>query len=145
MRGLAILTFFNVVVLLFLIFRLGIPFVNETKAILTESDSIAFFLSAQANQFAMLQVLLAVFGIGLAVAAFWGYIEIKTRAEEKAEKTVKEEVPKLFIEMLNKHSKEELEKMIIETKMTKPVQQKYGDELFQEGNNRMFKDPLEME
>ncbi len=134
----------NLLTMAFLIFRFGLPFVNSKESIFSETESIGIFLSAQANQFAILQVIVSVFGIGLAVVAFWGYIEIMSRAEQKAEKTVQQEVPRLFNEMLDKFGKEELQRMLLDAKMTKPLQ-KNAEEIFQEGSGRMHKDPLELE
>lgn len=134
----------NLIVMMYLIFRIGNFHVNPHESALTESSSIALFLSAQANQFALLQVLLSVLAIGLAVAAFWGYIEIMSRSEQKAEETVNEVVPRLFKEMLEKFGKEELQRMLLEINMTNPIQENLGNVL-SEGLESLIKDPLDME
>ena len=139
-----VLAIVNLLIMAYLIFRFGMPSVNSTKSFLDETHSIGIFLAAQANQFAILQIMLSILGLGLAVAAFWGYIEIMSRAELRAENTVKETVPKLFSEMLDKFGKQELERMLLETKMTKPLQRN-TDETFYEGIKKLQKDPFEME
>lgn len=133
---------FNLLAFIYIIFRLGIPFYNETASVLSNTDSIGVFLSAQANQFALMQVLLSALGIGLAVAGFWGYFTIKESAKNMAEATVKVEVPNLFEEMLKKYGREEFQRFLIDTKMELP-QHKSSDDVFQEGIVRMQQDPME--
>lgn len=133
----------NLLAMTYIIFRFGIPYYNSTQSLANETDSIGVFLSAQANQFALLQTYLSTFGIGLALAAFWGYIEITTRAEQKAEATVQGAVPKLFNELLDKFGREELNRLLDER--MKKSSQKNTDDVLQEGIERMFKDPMDVD
>lgn len=137
------ISIFNGFLLLFLAFRVGTPLLNVSDSILANTDSIGVFLMAQANQFALMQVILSALGIGLAVIGFWGYFAIKSSAESKAEATVREEVPKLFDEVLKKYGREELQRLILETKM-ELAEEKNSSDVFQEGIERIFDDSLEM-
>lgn len=133
----------NLTIMTFLAFRLGVPFVNETGSILSQTDSIGIFLAAQASQYALLQVILAALGLGMAIVALWGYFTIKEGAENMAERTVKEAVPKLFNEMLEKFGKETVQQWVFEKNMETP-QQKKSNEVFIENVEEMFRDPEEI-
>lgn len=137
------ISIFNGFLLLFLAFRIGLPLFSGSDSIFSSTDSIGVFLMAQANQYALMQVMLSTLGIGLAVVGFWGYFAIKSSAESKAEVTVREEVPKLFEEVLKKYGREELQRMILETKM-ELAEAKNSSDVFQEGVERIFNDSLEM-
>ena len=79
----------------------------------------------------------------MALIAVWGYIAIRQSAQLKAEKTDKNEVPKLFEVMLNKFGREELQRMLVEAKMT--IYRKNTNEVFQKDIDKMFKDPTEVD
>lgn len=132
----------NLIIIGFFIFRVGIPFVNIPDSILLHTDSVAVFLSTQANQFAVLQVYISIFGIALAIAAFWGYNEIKSGAEKRAEKAVQEAIPSLVKEVLAKIPQEELQKLLFESGMRIQTEQNIK-EVLEDGKERMLKDPME--
>lgn len=142
MKAITGISIFNALILLFLAYRIGTPFFNSAESILSNTDSIGVFLMAQSNQFALLQILISALGIGLAGAGVWGYIAIKESAVNRAEATVKEEVPKLFNEMLKKFEREEFKRLIAETKM-ELAQQKKSDEIFQDAVEKMLEDPMD--
>jgi hypothetical protein len=138
------LTFINLLILSFLSFRIGVPFFNSTESIFSNTDSIGLFLSAQSTQFAWLQTIIAVFGIGLTIIGVWGYVEIRKFAEKKTTEMINTIAPQLFTEMIEKFGREELQRMLVEIKMAQTVQEKTSG-VFQEGIERLLKDPTEME
>ncbi len=138
-----VLTFLNLIGVAYLIFRLRSPLVNSNESILSNTDSIGVYLAMQANQFACLQVLLSVVGIAIAFAAIWGYITIKEGAEQTAEKAVKDALPNLFQEMIDKYGPEQISKMVFQENMKKS-QHKDMNEEFNESIEAMKKDPMEV-
>ena len=131
----------NLGILAFLAFRIGVPFVNETASVLSQTDSIGVFLAAQANQFALLQVLLSAVGIGIAIAAVWGYNQIKSGAEKMALEKVNEVVPKLVKEALEKLGPEEMAHINFNLSMGRPPKGNLKDVL-SESIELLGKDPF---
>jgi len=133
----------NALLLVFIIYRFGIPILNSTESLMSNTDSIGVWFSAQANQFALIQLLLSIFGIGVAFVTIWGYMTIKESAANAAEKAVKEGVPKFFKEMFDKIGREELQRMLVEIKL-ESTQQKNSSHVFEEGIERLSKDPMDV-
>lgn len=71
-------------------------------------------LAAQASQFALLQIHLALLTIILAVAALWGYSNIKDDLEKKMQKRLDEIVPEMAMRTLEKMGPEELARRLVE-------------------------------
>lgn len=140
MKVASFITAINFLILLFLIFRLGLPFVNELSSVLSSTDSIGVFLSVQANQFALMQVMLSILGIGIAIITFWGYFEIKRMAENKAEEAIKSMLPIAFNELLKRMDQEEIAQFVFHAKSV--INQKSTDKLFQEGIRKMEQDSI---
>lgn len=97
-----------VIILALLIFQALCMFVppiaviHEQGASLSPNETFSAYIAMQANQFALLQIYLSTFGIAvaavgilLAVAAIWGYKELKEIALAQAKNVIDKLVPDL--------------------------------------------------
>jgi hypothetical protein len=118
-----------VLILVFVVwgnFRATVPAIAAESVGLDPKEFFSTHLSMQANQFALLQIylsvltiVLTVLGIVLAVAAIWGYKEIKDIAIKIAEKKIQEIVPSIVKSEIRQLGEEERDRTIFGTNMEK--------------------------
>ncbi len=122
--------------------------VSDNSAV--SSDIYTNLLTMQSNQFSLLQVYMAAFGIVitilaliLAVAALYGYTQLKDSVLKVAEDKINKELPDLVMKQFSALAPEEQAKLLIKTTMDKTPDNNF-EKVFQQNIRPMELDPMKM-
>lgn len=121
------LTILNIVIISAFWYRFTIPIVDSTSNFFSQSDHISSFLAAQANHYSLLQIFLILFSIIIAIAAMWGFTEIKKIVEKKTEEKINNEIPVFIDSYIDKHGQEIVNRLFLKVKVDKEKLQEYEE------------------
>ncbi len=149
--GKRITTALLVVILLFTVLnclRLFVPPVETVTSAVASGENYTHLLTMQANQFALLQVYIAAFGIVLtalgivlAVAAVYGYTELRASALKTAEEKISKDLPTLVKEQFTLLAPEAQAQLIAKVIMDRSPDVS-TENAFLEGVKVMTQDPM---
>jgi hypothetical protein len=127
-----ILIIINIILMMIFWARSFVPIAEYESFFTNGSDFIALFLSAQANQYSLLQIYLIFFSLILAAAAIWGYNQIKKDATDRAEKIARKTAQECVKKYLKESGAEVIAKKLAVENMNPTPQQRTHDESSEE-------------